>query len=97
MHYHYIEDSTGDVVDLVPFCCDARHRAWCDETGETYGGWNGCNEGGDYPEWCEWCGVFAGGTAQCECQLRNVVVNRFRCDEPELCEHGNVLQKVVGD
>jgi hypothetical protein len=45
MHYHITENGEGNVVDLIPFCSDACHRA-----------------------------------------------NRFRCDEAELCKHGNIIQ-----
>ena len=41
MHLHHIEDSSGDLVDLLEFCSDYCHR---DCMGEDYQGWNGCNE-----------------------------------------------------
>jgi hypothetical protein len=94
MHYHYIEGATGDLIDLVPFCSDDCHRSWCADTGEEYI-WNGCHEGADYPEYCAQCGVYAGGTPECDCQRYNVLVNRLRCDAPEICAHGNVIQLVV--
>ena len=40
-HLHLIEDRSGDVVDHKAFCSDYCHR---ENTGESYGGWNGCNE-----------------------------------------------------
>lgn len=95
MHYHHVADPSGDITDLIPFCSDACHRDWCAETGASYEGWNGCHEGPDYPAFCASCGVFAGDAPQCECQAYNVVVNRFRCDAPEICEHGNFLQVPV--
>lgn len=53
-HVHFIEDDGGDLVDLVHFCSDWCHRDWCQETGTTYEGWNGCHE--IYrPEWCATC------------------------------------------
>ena len=89
MHYHYMEDESGDVVDLVPLCSDACHRDWA---GEDYQGWSGCHEGSDSVEFCANCGVVAGGTYECDCQRDNVVVNRFLSDEGEKCEHGHWLQ-----
>ena len=56
MHYHFIEDADGDLVDAVPFCSDACHRDWCRAQGERYGGWNGAHGGADYPEPCAECG-----------------------------------------
>lgn len=91
MHYHCVEEN-GDIVDLVPFCCDACHQQWCRDTGTTYGGWYGAQEGGDYVEFCANCGVVAGGAYECDCQRDNVVVGRFVSDEGERCEHGNWIQ-----
>ena len=92
MHYHFFTDTQGNLVELVPFCCDACHRQWCDTHDLLYGGWNGCQEGGDYAEFCANCGTFAGGAPECPCQRDNVVVNRFRSEEGEKCEHGHWLQ-----
>ena len=92
MHYHYITDAHGDIVEAVAFCSDSCHREWCRENDQEYGGWNGCHEGGDYPEFCAQCGVYAGGTPQCDCQANNVVVNRFPSAQGEKCEHGNWIQ-----
>lgn len=92
MHYHLITDDTGDVVDLIPFCSDACHQEYCRDHGVPYGGWNGCHEGGDSCEFCANCGVFAGGTAECECQVRSFVVNRFPSSTGEVCKHGHWLQ-----
>ena len=91
MHYHYIEDSRGDLVDLVPFCCDNCHRAWCERNDAAYGGWNGCQESAEYVEFCANCGVAAGGY-ECDCQRDNVVVNRFLSRDGERCKHGNWIQ-----
>lgn len=91
MHYHHLTER-GEVVDLVPFCCDACHRDWCEAEGIAYDGWSGCHEGSDYPEWCASCGTFAGGTAECDCQRDNILVNRFPSAEGERCECGNWLQ-----
>jgi hypothetical protein len=40
-HYHYIENTAGDLVDLKVYCSD-----WCNQqdSGPAYQGWNGCNE-----------------------------------------------------
>jgi hypothetical protein len=95
MHYHYVIADNGDTIGYMPFCGDACHRQWCADNGEEYGGWNGCQEGGDYPEWCENCGTFAGGQAQCDHQLSNMVVNRFICDTDERCECGHWIQVPV--
>jgi len=92
MHYHYVEDSRGDVVDLIPFCSDSCHRDYCQEHGLAYGGWSGCQEGGDSPEYCAACGTYAGGSFECDCQRDNVLVGRFMSDTGEKCEHGNWLQ-----
>lgn len=89
MHYHIVEDAEGDVVDLIPFCCDACNRA---HMGDAYAGWNGCMEGGDNVEFCAECGVVAGGGYECDCQRDNVVVNRFRQDKGEKCRHGHWIQ-----
>lgn len=87
-HYHYIEDD-GELVDLIPFCSDSCHR---EHMSLAYDGWNGCHEGGDSAEFCAHCGAFAGGSAECDCQLQNVVIHRLPSEEGERCEHGNWLQ-----
>jgi hypothetical protein len=93
MHYHITENGDGNVVDLIPFCSDACHREYCAAHSDLeYHGWNGCQEGGDTVEFCAQCGVVAGGTYECDCQRDNVVVNRFRCDDGEKCEHGHWVQ-----
>ncbi len=98
MHYHTIEDRYGNLVGLIPFCSDACNRAYCNEHDDIeYQGWNGCQEGSDYVEFCAQCGVVAGGAYECNCQGDNVVVNRFRCDDGEKCEHGNWIQLPAKD
>jgi hypothetical protein len=92
MHYHHVEDDGGDVVDLVPFCCDSCHRDYCRENGLEYGGWNGCHEGSDSAEFCANCGTYAGGAADCDCQTNNVVVGRFLSKRGERCRHRNWIQ-----
>lgn len=99
MHTHYIEDSTGDLVDIVPFCCDACHHDWCADNGVPYAGWSGCNEGGDSQEFCASCGVYCGGgtgeDSPCDCQCENIVVNRILSTDGKKCEHGNWIQVPV--
>ncbi|KKM23519.1 hypothetical protein LCGC14_1614390 [marine sediment metagenome] len=51
MHYHYIEDSNGDLVDLIPYCSDTCHRL---DQGDSYQGWNGCHES-QSSERCTYC------------------------------------------
>lgn len=96
MHYHFINDDRGELLDIMPFCCDSCHQQWCKENGAEYGGWNGAHESGDYGdylEFCAQCGTVAGGPYECDCQRDNVVVNRFPSDDGEQCEqHGNWLQ-----
>lgn len=94
MHYHYVNDESGDLCDTIAFCCDPCHRAYMDahpDLGE-YQGWNGCHEGGDSPEFCANCGVFAGGTPECDCQRDNVLVGRFASEAGEKCIHGHWMQ-----
>ena len=52
MHLHFIEDGSGDLVDLLEFCSDFCHR---DCMGEEYQGWNGCHES-EFDSACGWCG-----------------------------------------
>ena len=56
MHIHPIEDDRGDLVDVVSFCSDFCHRAWCRANNKKYDGWYGCQEGGDGEEFCAHCG-----------------------------------------
>ncbi len=53
MHYHDIEESNGDLVDLIPYCSDTCHRL---DQGEDYQGWNGCYEL-QFSEPCSGCGA----------------------------------------
>lgn len=92
MHYHYVTDG-DDIVDLIPFCCDACHQDWCKLTQTPYEGWSGAQEGADYPEFCANCGVIANaGEDGCCHQRDNVLVNRFPSTKGEKCHHGNWLQ-----
>lgn len=55
-HYHEVNDTrTGDLLDLIVFCSDWCHRQWCQETANTYEGWNGCHEL-EFTDWCANCG-----------------------------------------
>jgi hypothetical protein len=56
-HLHMLEDSNGDVVDVVVFCGDFCHRQ---HTGEDYAGWNGCHEI-SVTEPCAECGEMVEG------------------------------------
>ena len=87
MHEVYIEDRNGELVDVMPVCSDA-----CARESEHYAGWSGCHEL-EFTDWCQNCGVVLPGLeTECYCQSANVVVNRFKVTERELCEHGNVMQ-----
>ena len=94
MHEHIIIDETGDTVDAVPLCSDACHREYA---GDEYAGWSGAHET-EFTTWCASCGVVIPGVNEdddgqpCECQTRNVVVNRFISDDGERCEHGHWVQ-----
>ena len=59
MHIHRVEDESGDLVDVIPFCSDFCHRTFCDQSEEyDYEGWDGCHEVSEGMEWteCEQCG-----------------------------------------
>ena len=48
-HLRQINDSEGELVDLVYFCSDSCNRDWnpdgvADKGVEPYGGWYGCQE-----------------------------------------------------
>jgi len=86
MHYHYLEDDNGDLVDALPMCSDACHRGYCQQTDETYEGWTGANEGSEFVDYCVMCGVVAGGLGMAECQTANVVVNRLLSEHGERCD-----------
>ena len=92
MHYYEINDSKGDLVELVPFCSDSCHVEWCARMNLAYDGWNGAHES-EYNEYCAACGVIANaGDESCEHQQDNFVVNRFLSEDGETCEHGNWIQ-----
>jgi len=63
LHAFHVEDSRGDLVDLVPFCSDSCHRQWCRDTGAEYRGWNGCMERPDYDQECASCSARIAGSA----------------------------------
>ena len=88
MHEHYIEDENGELVDVIPLCSDACHRNYA---GSDYAGWSGCHET-EFTTYCAQCGVVIPGQDACEHQTLNVVVNRFRSEEGERCEHGSWIQ-----
>ena len=56
MHIHALEDSAGDIIDIVYFCSDYCHKTWCgDDANPDYAGWDGCHET-DYTVECACCG-----------------------------------------
>lgn len=91
MHIHEVMDERGDLVDRAYFCCDSCHRSWCREHDEPYGGWDGCHEAGNGPEYCSHCGVLAGGVLACGC-MSPVVVNLIDHAATEKCDHGCFLK-----
>jgi hypothetical protein len=95
MHMLMIQDARGDVVDVLVFCSNACHAEHAAEHGLSYDGWNGAHES-DSTEWCVQCGTVASVGIEdndaCDCLRNNVVVNRFRSETGERCEHGNFIQ-----
>jgi hypothetical protein len=86
MHYVSIEDETGDLVELTPYCSDS-----CASTDPLYAGWFGAQESADYVEWCARCGVRVSiGTEEgCDWEcLPNVVALAYVREDPEPCKHG---------
>jgi hypothetical protein len=53
-HYLEIEDSKGDLVDVLVFCTDFCHEAYARQNGLEYKGWNGCHEL-DFDQNCLYC------------------------------------------
>jgi hypothetical protein len=95
MHYHEINDVSGDLEDLIPFCSDSCHVEWCTRKRVPYDGWNGAHDDSDVNEYCFNCGVIAGVGCEdesCEHQRHNVIVNRFITEKGERCDHGNWIQ-----
>lgn len=89
MHIRTIQDARGDTVDALNYCSDACHR---DDASDAYQGWSGAHEL-EHTDYCAACGVVIPGFEDaCDCQLRNIIVNRFRTDEGETCEHGHWIQ-----
>jgi hypothetical protein len=100
-HYHELNDANGDLANVIPFCSDACHQDWHRPVHHRkYEGWNGAHDGADYTEYCGQCGVVASaGEDSCEHQRENVIVNRFRTPDGEMCGHGNWIQlpqKMIG-
>jgi hypothetical protein len=93
MHLHYIEDESGDLVDLVEFCSDACNRDW---SGDAYQGWSGCHES-EHTTYCRHCGTVIPGEDACEHQIDNVLVNRFPSFSGEQCSHGRWIQLPAAD
>lgn len=89
MHIGRIEDARGDTVDMVDYCSDSCHRQ---HAGDAYAGWDGAHEL-EHTDYCAACGVVIPGFEDaCDCQLRNVAVNRFLSDDGERCKHGRWIQ-----
>jgi hypothetical protein len=88
MHEHYTYADNGDTVDAFSLCSDSCNQEYA---GDDYEGWNGCHES-EFTTWCVNCGVVIPGESACECQIRNVVVNRFLSKDGEQCQHGNWIQ-----
>lgn len=64
MHYQLlIDNTTGDMIEAIPYCCDYCHRQGA---GDDYEGWNGCQEGADYDQQCAHCGDIILGLASQE-------------------------------
>lgn len=55
-HIHLVMDQTGEqTIDIVTFCSDSCHKQWCQDTGNSYDGWYGCQEMPS-PAVCTQCG-----------------------------------------
>lgn len=97
-HYIDVNDTNGDLIDLIPFCCASCRTDYCrDNSIETDENFSNA-EGGDSNEYCAECGVIAHigfEEESCEHQRDNFVVNRFQSEEGEVCEHGNWIQLPV--
>jgi hypothetical protein len=91
-NYHEINDETGNLTDVIPFCCSSCYLEWCLDNDEEYPGeWD--REGGDSNEYCAQCGVIcSAGEDACECQHDNFIVNRFLEEDGLMCRHGNWIQ-----
>jgi hypothetical protein len=59
-HIHPVTDRHGDMIGLGVFCSDSCHRQWCEDTGNTYEGWFGCQEV-PAPVLCSSCSVMMKG------------------------------------
>jgi len=44
-HIHLVMDQSGEqTIDIVTLCSDSCHKQWCQDTGNSYDGWYGCQE-----------------------------------------------------
>lgn len=90
-----IEDDTGDTVDALPVCSRgcAKDVAFKEDLpNEPY------SYEPEFDTWCVNCGVIMGGFAiednTWHCRHRYpIIVNRFRVDVAEVCEHGVTIQQ----
>lgn len=91
-HYGYIEDETGDLVDLIVTCSDSCNRTAHKRVGLEYGGWSGCHEL-EFGQACENCGVWVPGFEDDICREQmseSDIVARFRVEDTIYCdEHGD--------
>ena len=63
VHLYMVEDTDGNLVDVIEFCSDSCHRAWCAERNVPYEGWNGCHEF-NAPVQCQCCGQWNNGNGE---------------------------------
>jgi hypothetical protein len=84
MHEVMIEDSSGELIDTIPYCSDS-----CARTDSAYAGWFGCVETGQ-DAWCASCGARCSVDSEGECtwECLPVVVNVFPGYDSDPCQHG---------
>lgn len=86
----YIEDSHGDLIDIVYVCSDSCHRDYCNRLNIPYLGWDGCHEECEINKYCDQCGVRISTDIDSDCSgvCLPVVVNLICADPTHICEHG---------
>ena len=60
MHQQLIEDTDGQLIDVIEFCSDYCHK---EHAGSDYAGWNGCHEA-QFDTACQNCGATIEGVEQ---------------------------------
>jgi hypothetical protein len=56
MHFHFVEDDNGELIDVIDLCSDFCNQAYCQANpGNVYTGWNGCHEI-EFDSVCAECG-----------------------------------------